>query len=488
MFKRIAFFGVAVLLAFLSILLFHVAAAKHMQPKGEAQEPLQIDATKAAESLAQAIAIPTISLPAAQKDSHFVAFNNFLKTRYPRVFAQLGVQTFGAHSLLLTWPGADAHAKPVLFIGHQDVVPVEAASRGKWEQPPFENTIVNNTIWGRGAIDDKSTIIGLLEATSALLAQGFVPDRTMYFAFGEDEEVGGRLGAQQIAEYFREKNTTFYAICDEGGMIANNIVPGIADVPVALIGIAEKGSLTVNLSCENEGGHSSMPPEANALEILSGAVHRLQENPFPYKISEPLKGFIEYLGPEMPFVQKLAFTNSGLLKPLIFNAYAQSNSGRAMIHTTLTTTVFNSGVKENVVPSRAQATVNMRILPGETVESCLAHLRKVINDERIEILPMEGANNPTGVSNYKSEAFKELGLAVKDVYPDALVSPFLLIAATDSRHFKGLSDNVYKFMPVEFKADELSMFHGINERITVDNFARCTQVYGQAIKRWGTVE
>ncbi len=484
MVKRIFLFLGAALFVLIGVLLFNTFSAKSVQPTGAAIKPIAIDAQKAAGRLSEAVKFATISDTNFYVDTVFDGFNAYLKQTYPDVFAALALQTFGKHAFLLTWQGSNPALKPLLFLGHTDVVPVEEATLPTWEEAPFGGKIANGFIWGRGAIDDKSTVLGLLEATSALLKQGFKPERTIYLSFGADEEIGGRDGAVRIAEFFRKNNISFEAISDEGTLLTQNIVPGITNRPVALIGISEKGYLSVKLSCKIAGGHSSMPAAENAVSVLTNALYKLNNNPFPNKLSEPINGFITYMGPEMPFAQKLAFSNSTLLKSLIFSAYQKTPSGQAMIHTTMTPTILKAGIKDNVVPTLAEATLNLRILPGETVEGTLEYLAKTIADERVVLTKIDGAANPSSVSNYKNEAFTSLGLALKDVYPDALVTPFLMLGATDSRHFEGLSDNIYKFMPVLFESEDLARFHGANERVSIANFEKAIQIYAQCMVRW----
>jgi len=484
MLKRVLQFIGLILLVTILVLLWNTFSNKSIQPQGEAMQALQINGDTATNHLSKAIQYRTISDAAYYDEIAFTSFQAFLKEAFPDVFNNFEAINMGNHSLLLKWNGSNQNLKPVLFLGHIDVVPVEEVSRDLWQEDPFKGLIKGGFVWGRGAIDDKSTVIGLLEAATALIEQGFEPARSVYFAFGEDEEVGGINGAMKMAKYFRDQNISFEAIADEGTFLTKNIVPGISEKPVALIGISEKGYLSVELSCNLEGGHSSMPATETAVSVIAKAVTDLNNNPFPNRICGPVKGFIEYMGPEMPFAQKLAFSNASLLEQLIFNAYSKTGSGSAMIHTTMATTILEGGIKDNVIPGQAKATINMRILSGETIETSIAHLKKTIGDDRVEIKIIDGAANPSAVSNYESEAFASLGMAVKDVYPDALITPFLMLGATDSRHYEGLSENIYKFMPVLFESEDLARFHGVNERISIENYKKAIQIYGQCIVRW----
>ena len=483
--KKLLYIILILIVGLIAYLLTNTFLAKNHQPVGDALSVF--DAPFGSEDrLAQAIRFATISEVEYYHDSTFVGFQQHLRTSFPLAFENMDVLSFGDYSLLLKWNGTDSELKPILFLGHQDVVPIETASAHQWEQPPFSGMNDGQHIWGRGAIDDKSTVLGLLESATTLLKQGFTPKRTIYFAFGEDEETMGLKGAQSIAKYLKEENLSFEAIMDEGTFLTKDIVPGISDKPVALIAIAEKGYLTIELTVDQEGGHSSMPATENAISILAAGISKLQENPFPYELSTPLQGFFEYLGPELSFTNRMAFANPTLMKPLIINAYSKLSSGKAMIQTTLAPTMLEAGVKDNVIPTEAKATVNLRILPGQTIQDVLNYLENTLDDDRVNI-QVKQAYEPSPVSNYKNEAFNQLGLAIKDVYPDAVITPSLMIASTDSKYFSGLSDNVYKFMPVLFYEEDLPRFHGVNERIGIDNYHRAIQIYTQLIRRWNKI-
>lgn len=480
--KKLLYIILIAVLGLIIVILANTFMAKNFQPTGEAL-PL-FDAPEGSEMrLAKSIQFATISEKSFYQDSTFMGMQQFLRSSYPLVFENLDVMTFGEHSMVMKWSGSEPELKPLLFLGHQDVVPIELVSANEWEQPPFSGKNDGEYIWGRGAIDDKSTVLGLLESTSTLLKEGFIPKRTIYFAFGEDEETMGIKGAQSISKYFSEQHLSFEAILDEGTFITQDIVPGISGKPVALIAIAEKGYLTIALTVDQEGGHSSMPASENAISILSTGITKLQENPFPYELSTPLQGFFEYLGPELSFTNRMAFANPKLMKSLIINAYSKLNSGKAMIQTTLAPTMLEAGIKDNVIPTAAKATLNLRILPGQTIKDVLAYLKETLADDRIKI-QVKQAYEPSPVSNYKNKAFTQIGLAVKDVYPDAVITPSLMIASTDSKYFSTLSKNIYKFMPVLFYEDDLPRFHGVNERIGIKNYHRAIQIYTQLIRRW----
>jgi carboxypeptidase PM20D1 len=400
-----------------------------------------------------------------------------LKQLYPNVFQNGVVQTFGKYSKLIKLKGSDPEKLPLLLTAHMDVVPVDQKNIDKWDFPPFSGQIHDGFIYGRGTLDDKCSLLGILEAVEALISNGFQPKRDLYLAFGEDEEISGLQGAGQIAANFRKENIHFKAILDEGGILASGIVPGLEDRTVALIGTSEKGYLTLALSCELEGGHSSMPEHETALGKLNRALHLLNDAPFPKRLTSPLKGFMRYLGPELPFFQKMAFANAKIFSQLIFRIYNKSASSRALIRTTIAPTMFNSGIKSNVIPTNAALIVNFRLLPGETIDSVVELVRKTINDPDIKIERKGFANNPTKVSLDNTDEFRLIGQTVRQVFRESLISPYLTLATTDVRHYEDLSGNIYRFLPITLTKDDLKRIHGINERINIEAYKKAILFY-----------
>lgn len=367
-------------------------------------------------------------------------------------------------------------------MAHQDVVPVEPGTEGGWEQPPFEGRIAGGYIWGRGAMDDKSGVLGILEAVEMLVVQGFQPTRTVYLAFGHDEEVGGSEGAVKIAELLRSRNVELEYVLDEGLAITDGIVPDIAR-PVALIGIAEKGFVSLELSVEVEGGHSSMPPPQSAIGILSTAINRLEKNPMPASIEGVEREMFNYLGPEMPFGKRMAIANLWLFKPMVQRTLSASPSTNASIRTTTAATIIEAGLKENVLPSKARAVLNFRILPGDRIEGVAAHVRETINDPRVQINRFGTTfNEPSAISSANSMGFQLIQRTIRGLLPEAVVAPALMLGATDSRHYAKLTNNIYRFSPQRLRPDDVRRFHGTNERISVADYARCVRFYYYLIK------
>lgn len=480
--RSIFYFMLVAVVLIVGYVLFNTFTVKSKQLKTEPVMIMDIDPT-ALEHFSSAIKIKTISHEnTIDFDSiEFDRFNDYLKNTYPLVDSILEHKSFSHYSHLFHWKGSNPDLKSVILMGHLDVVPVIDENLYYWKQDPFGGDIVNDTIWGRGCIDDKIGVIGIMESVEGLLKDGYLPKRDIYLAFGHDEEIGGQKGAGVIASYLKEQGVQAEFIMDEGGSLTGGMVPGI-DKDVALIGIAEKGSVSLELSIELEGGHSSMPAKETAIDALSEAIYKLKSNPFPAVISAPLEEFMRYLGPEMTFVNKMAFANKNIFKSLIINTYESSPSGNALIRTTTAPTIFNSGVKDNIIPLSATATVNFRILSGSSISDVTAHIENIINDDRITIKEGNFNTEPSQVSGTDTRGFKTIHKTISEIYPDALVSPYMVVGATDARHFNELSEDIYRFLPTRITTSNVKSFHGLNERIALSEFENAIRFYTQLIK------
>ncbi|MEP1383963.1 MAG: M20 family peptidase [Paraglaciecola sp.] len=441
----------------------------------EALHPIQIDESAALHRFADAIKIKTISYDDATKldPKAFLAFHQHLADSFPLVHQQTTLQKFNDYSLVYHLKGQNSQLKPVLFMGHMDVVPVDPNTAFEWLQPPFSGNIVDGTVWGRGAIDDKITVLALMESLEIFLAKGITPQRDIYFSFGHDEEAGGD-GAQAIAKYFAAQSIEFEYILDEGGLVTEGIVAGTSD-PIAVIGVAEKGFVNFDLTVRSKGGHSSQPPAHTAAGILAAAIVKVENNPFEENL-EFLGLMFENIGYSMPLSQRLPLSNLWLLETLVKSAILSNPTSAASARTTTAVTMLQGSTKSNVLPTVAKATVNFRILPGDTIESIRAHLEEVIDDPRVE-LSASLANEASSVSPTEHLGFKLIESTIRRIDDSILVTPYLVVGATDSRHFQGLSDNIYRFMMVSLNQDTLSQFHGLNEQISVQNYLNAIQFY-----------
>jgi carboxypeptidase PM20D1 len=323
--------------------------------------------------------------------------------------------------------------------------------------------------------------MGILEAVENLLAKGFQPQRTVYLAFGHDEEIGGARGAAKIAELLRSRGVELEYVLDEGLNIFTGIIPGVT-ASVALIGVAEKGYLSLQLTVETAGGHSSAPPRRTAIGIISHAIQRLEARPFPSRLSGPTRQMLEFLGPEMAWYNKLALANLWLFGPLARKQLAASPLTNAAIRTTVAPTLFNAGVKDNVLPAKATAVINLRLAPGETIDGATAHVQVTIGDPNVKITPLPVQIEPSKISDIKSPSFAMLHQTIRETAPQSLVAPALLVAATDSRHYRALSGNIFRFLPIIRGAEDAKRIHGVDERISIEDYERCIRFYAQLIR------
>ena len=444
--------------------------------------PSQIIVSDSALShLVAAVKIPTISY---QEDSvsnpkAFEDFYNLLVKNFPLVFNHLKCERFPTNSILLKWEGTSSSLKPIMYLAHQDVVPVEDQNI-KWIFPPFSAQIDSGYVHGRGTMDDKGSLLGLLEATEYLLKKDFKPNRTIYFAFGSDEEIGG-TGAKEMAEWLLKKNIQFEYILDEGGAIGINLIQGI-DKPIALVGIAEKGYVSIQLEVNEEGGHSSMPPEHTAIGILSTAITKLEAQPFPAKYDGATKGLFDCLAPEMSFSKRFVFKNSWMFSSLIMRKLAKTNATNATIRTTTAVTVFKAGEKDNVLPNQAKAIVNFRTIPGETMDDVMKKVKYIINDKRIKRNFIGNQYNASPISDVNSVGYKLISKTVNGIFPTAIVAPYLILGITDSRHYSKLCNNIFRFVPLTVTNNDLKRMHGINERIAIEDYYRLIEFYATMIE------
>jgi carboxypeptidase PM20D1 len=450
----------------------------------EPLEPVNVDQDSAAQHLAQALRFQTVSDQEAGQgtDATFRALHQYLEDTFPGAHAMLTRERVGERSLLSTWKGRDATLEPILLMAHQDVVPVERETLADWEQPPFEGRIAGGHIWGRGALDDKSTLLGVMEAVELLISQGFQPRRTVYLALGGDEEIGGNDGAAQIAELLRQRHVALEYVLDEGLGIADGITPDLRS-PVALIGIAEKGFVSLELSAKVESGHSSTPPPHTAIGILGAAVNRLEDRQMPASIDGVTRQMLEAIGPELPLGKRVMIANLWLFKPLVLRSLSKSPATDATIRTTPAATIVEGGLKENVLPTTARAVVNFRILPGDSIERVVSHAREVVNDPRVRVSRSGAfASEPSPVSSVNSAGFQTIQRTIRQVFPGVLVAPALVIVATDSRHYWTLTNNIYRFSPLRMRRDDLERVHGTNERISTGGHAWSVRFFFQVIR------
>ena len=493
-----------------------------LQMKGVAVVNVPVDADAAAQRLSAGIKFPTISNQ-DRKDFDEKAFKDwqaFLEKTYPLTHKTLKRELIGnprSYSLLYTWTGTNPALPPIILMGHQDVVPVVPGTEKQWEHDAFSGDIASGYIWGRGSLDDKIMIQAIFEAIEMQLKNGFKPNRTIYLVFGQDEEVGGAEGVQHIVAALKARGVKEVAlVLDEGLPLAPGLFPGISN-PTAPIGTAEKGYVSLELKVSGVGGHSAMPPKNSNIGILAKAITRLEENSFPFRITQAVRDQYRFMGPELPAQYH------ALLKDVVFGKAAEKKStaqppvaseytenatvgwqGKneseeefirlmitnpmttALLHTTTAVTMVNGGVKENVLPPFATAVVNFRILQGETVQSVIERVKKVIDDDRVAVKDISASIDPSPVADPYGNEYKLIDRTIRQTWgtPDLIVMPYLVIGGADAKWFaaSGLTKNVYRFTAVRVEsAADSARWHGVNERVLVKEYAKSIGFFYQLL-------
>lgn len=425
------------------------------------------DSMKVAQHLAGAIRFPTISPadPADFDGKPFVELAAYLRETYPLVHSRLELEVISDYSLLYTWRGSNPDLDAALFMSHLDVVPVEEGTSELWTHPPFSGAIEDGFVWGRGALDIKCGVIVWLEAVEALLAEGIVPERTVHLAFGHDEELGGTEGAAAIAKSLEDRGTKLAFLFDEAGTISddNPLLPG---VDTAMVFVAEKTYLTLRLTAHGRGGHSSLPPRHTSIGKLASAIHRLEANSMPARLTDTMRAMLEVSAPYQSFMRRFAFNNLWLTEGSVVGQLLEDDLQRVMVQTSTAATVIRGGVKDNVVPETAEAMVNFRLLPGDTPDDVIAHVRKTVDDPEIDIESLGWSPAPPPAS-IDGAGFQLIRESVNELLPDAVILPALLPGATDTRHYTRIAKDVYRFVPVRVSMTLMKSFHGRDERMGV---------------------
>ena len=447
-----------------------------------AVDVVKVDAQAVASRLAAAVRFRTISseTDADLNRAQFEQFQAYLSKTFPHLHAKLKREVVGGLSLLYTWQGSDPAASPVALMAHQDVVPIAEGTEGRWAVAPFAGEIKDGFIWGRGAWDNKGNLMSQMEAIEMLVASGFQPRQTVYLISGADEEVGGQRGARQIAALLKERGVSLDFILDEGLLVTEGVLPGL-NQPAALIGVAEKGYASFQLSVDAVPGHSSMPPTHTAIGAMSTALGRLESHQMPAGIHGVSRDMFDALAPEMGGANRVLLTNLWLFEPLVKAQLEKSPSSNAMLRTTTALTMMHAGNKDNVLPGRAQAVVNFRVLPGDTVQDVKRHMHDVMANDAIRIEPL-WTNEASPVSPLDGTGYPAIARTVREVFPGAVVAPGLMLGATDARHLLDLSHQVFRFSPVRAHPQDLTRFHGTDERISVDNYVEAIQFYHQLLR------
>lgn len=449
-------------------------------------EEMPVDEQLTAEHLAASIRCRTVPLDeqGTPDPEEFRRLHQMLAETYPLVHQKLKREVVNGHSLLYSWPGTRADLEPVMLMAHQDVVSADPAD---WTYPPFDGVIADGFIWGRGTLDIKNQLIGIMEAAEILLHQGYRPERTILFGLGHDEETGGVNGCKIMGQLLKQRGIHLAGIVDEGGGIVTGLAAGVRG-PVALIGASEKGYLTVEFTVTSRPGHSSTPPPQTAIGILARALARLEANPMPTRLRR-LRPLYHGIGRAAPIYIQVAFANVWLFSPFLKRWLVPKPEMNASMRTTTALTIIQGGVEDNTIPAEAGAVVNFRLLPGDTIADVLGHVKKVIKDERVHFKPVEGKfNEALPVSPDKGPAYDSLKTVIRQVFANPPVAPFVMLGGTDCQHFVPVCDHIYRFTSLVMDESFQGLEHGIDERIPVAGMAQMVRFYARLMQVWGTKE
>lgn len=473
----------AVLGAFIavSLVVIVIRAILFVPPKKESEKvaPIIVNTEKAMSDLSEMIKCKTISHidKSLEDEAEFARFEALLPTLFPAVYKKCSFEKVSDRSLLFKWEGK-RHDAPTVLMSHYDVVSV---NEELWDKEPFSGVMENGVLWGRGTLDTKGTLNGILQAAELLISDGFVPENDIYFAFGGDEEINGH-GAADIVKLFEERGITPGMVLDEGGAVVSNVVPGVK-IPAALIGIAEKGMANIEYSVHGGGGHASAPAKVTPIGRLSRACVRMETHPLKYNMTSPARQFFETVCRHSTFPYRLIFANLWCFGPVL-NLVAKLMGGEmnAMVRTTTAFTQMRGSEGANVIPPSAYMVSNHRIADGESVDSLYKRIVKTVNDPRVEIRIMESAE-PSRVSTTDCEGWDRLSAAVSEVWQDAVVSPYYMLACSDSKHWGAISDKVYRFSAMALSKEERGTIHGNNERVPVSTITKTVEFYVRLMRK-----
>jgi len=458
---------------------YRAPAATSATAAPELAAAVVIDSARAAEHLAQAVRIRTVSHqdPGENDWAEWDRFHGWLQSTYPAAHAAMTREVVAGHTLVYTWTGADASLPAVLLLAHQDVVPVTPGTEGDWKHGPFDGVIADGAVWGRGSVDDKGSLVALFEAVDALAASGFKPRRTVIIVSGHDEEAGGS-GARAAAGLLESRKVTAEFALDEGMAIVADFP--LLGRPVALVGIAEKGYATLRITAPAKGGHSSAPPPETGVEVLAKAVLAVASRPFPLQFSGPTAQMVRTLAPSASPIVKVAVANPWLFDPLLVRKIGETPTGAASLHTTIAPTMLRGSPKENVLPQDATAWINYRIAPANTTREVMQRARDATAGLDVKLAWEGAAYDPSPISSTDSTGYRIIAALASDGGRTP-VAPTLVTATTDSRSMTGIARNIYRFQPIVASLHEFEMIHGTNEHLTLDNLQRTTTFYAQLV-------
>ncbi len=467
-----------VVVLFLVIIILRALRFKPKKIKNIDNTEVSFDGDQAVFCLQSLIKCRTISYrdKSLENSEEFDKLLNLLPKLYPDIYSVLEIKTFNGRGILFKWKGKMSESASVMM-SHFDVVPV---NEDLWDVPPFEGVIKDGVLWGRGAVDTKITLNGVMYGANCLVKNGFVPENDVYFAFSGEEEINGPF-PKEVVDYFYENNINISLVLDEGGAVVNNVFPGVKQ-PCGLVGIAEKGMIDVLYSTKSNGGHASAPKPHTPVGVLSKACVSVENKPFKMRITKPVKEMFNVLGRYSTFVYRLIFANLWCFS-WILDLISKKSGGEmnALLRTTVAFTQMKGSSASNVIPPESSMVSNVRINPAETVESVIEGLKKNVDDNSVEISAIHGTN-PSRISVIDSDGYRKVESAIASTFKGAIVAPYLMVQCSDSRHYGKISDKVYRFSASDFTGEERSCVHGNNERIRVDAIKRSVEFYIRLLK------
>ena len=468
-----------IVLIFLTVVTLRTIRFKPKPQPALSDETITFDKDAAVDALAQLVRCKTISYndPTLEDDREFEKLISLLPSLYPRVFDVCSVRQLPDRALLLRWPGKH-HGDPAVMMAHYDVVPVNEEN---WDKPPFAGIIEDGVLWGRGTLDTKVTFNGIFSAANYLISKGFQPENDIYFAFSGGEEVNGK-GAPNIVQYFIDHHIQPAIVVDEGGAVVENVFPGVKN-PCGLIGIAEKGMMNVQYRTRSSGGHASAPKPHTPVGVLSAACKRVEDHPFKSHIQGPAAEMFDTLGRYSTLLYRVIFANMWCFG-WVLDILAKTSGGEmnALMRTTVAFTQMEGSSARNVIPPEARMVSNIRLNPSDSVDSALEYLRKTVNDPNVDVSVLESFE-PSPISEIDCPAWDKVAAAVAETWRGCVVSPYLMVQCSDSRHYGRLSNHVYRFSAMDLTAEERATIHGNNERIRLDTVAKAVEFYIRLMKK-----
>ena len=442
-------------------------------------ETFDFEKEAAVDALAQLVRCKTVSYndKALEDDGEFEKLIGLLPGLYPKVFEVCSFDQLPDRALLLRWPGKN-DGDPTVLMAHYDVVPVNEEN---WEKPPFAGILEDGILWGRGTLDTKVTFNGVFSAANYLIGKGFQPEKDIYFAFSGGEEVNGK-GAPNIVQYFIDHNIQPALVVDEGGAVVENVFPGVSK-PCGVIGIAEKGMMNVQYRALSGGGHASAPKPHTPVGVLAAACKRVEDHPFKAHIEGPAAQMFDTLGRYSTPLYRMIFANLWCFGWVI-DLLGKMSGGEinALVRTTSAFTQMEGSSARNVIPPEARMVANMRLNPADSVASALEYLKKTVQDDNVEITVLESFE-PSPVSETDCPAWVKVAYAVANTWKGCVVTPYLMVQCSDSRHYGKISNHVYRFSAMDMTAEERASNHGNNERIRVETIAKAVEFYIRLMKQ-----